>query len=209
MNKIRILFFLFSISFYSCAQNKVKTEKINNAAARFTYKIIPLSHHIENIDSCNKALLILDSATAIDNNCFLCHYNKIIFIKSLKNFDKGIDAINNCIRLKPASHDLYMTAGILYELKGDSVNAAKVFKKSLAICQSVLDTMPVTNSNYIMLASNKAANLIMLKKQDEASRQLQKLYHSQTDDLSKQIIGQLMNKSREDIISEFNLVPEQ
>ena len=63
------------IALYSCGQNAAK-QKVDPKVATFSNKIIPLVNYLDNPDSCKQALLYLDSATKIDNNCFLCYHNK-------------------------------------------------------------------------------------------------------------------------------------
>ncbi len=85
-----------------------------------------------------------------------------MFLYSLKQFDKAVETMNECIRIKPSAHDLYLTGGILYEKVGDTISSRNNFQKSLTILNSVLDTMKVQDMNYEMLVSNKAVSLIML-----------------------------------------------
>lgn len=94
-----------------------------------------------------------------------------MFLSALNNFDQAIVTINNCIRIKPNAHDLYLTAGVLYAKTGDSSSAKKYFEKSLSILNPVLDTMQTNNDEYKMLIANKALSLIMIND----TRQLNKL----------------------------------
>jgi hypothetical protein len=113
MTTLKCILALLLIALFSCGQNPVK----KNADPRVTAlsnKIIPLVSYIDNPDSCKQALSYLDSATKIDKNCFLCYHNKLMFLYSLKQFDKAIGTINECIRISPSAHNLYLTGGILY-----------------------------------------------------------------------------------------------
>ncbi len=81
---------------------------------------------------------------------------------SLKQFDKAVETMNECIRIKPSAHDLYLTGGILYEKIGDTISSKKYFQKSLTILNPVLDTMNSHHSDYEMLVSNKAFNRLTI-----------------------------------------------
>lgn len=155
---------------------------------------------INNPDSSKKAISLLDKATTIDSNYFLGHYNKLMFYNQLKQFDKAVLTVNKLLQIRPAAHDLYLSGGILYEQLGDTVSSKSYFKKSLAISNSVLDTMSKENRDYEMLVSNKAINLIMLGDQTRANELLKKLYDSQTDEELKKWTASLMNKDKKELL---------
>lgn len=170
MTTLKIITFLLLLVSYSCIQKSAK-HTINTDAIKLHNKIIPLINYRSNADSSKRALLYLDSATAIDSNCFSCYYEKLMFLSALNNFDQAIVTINNCIRIKPNAYDHYLTAGVLYAKTGDSSSAKKYFEKSLSILNPVLDTMQTNNDEYKMLIANKALSLIMIND----TRQLNKL----------------------------------
>ena len=198
----KFIFLLCSIALYSCGQ-KNSYSKVDVNVARLSNKIIPLVNFLDNPDSCKKALLFLDSATTIDNSCFLCYYNKLMFLYSLKQYGKAIETLNECIRLNPSAQDLYLTSGILYERIGDTVSAKEYFQKSLTICNNVLDTMTSKNRDYEMFVGNKAVNLIMLGDEIEADKILKTLYDTQENEETKKITLTLMNKTKKELIEQF------
>ena len=191
-------FLLFAL--YSCGQNTSK-RKVDPSVTILSNKIIPLVNHLNNPDSCKQALLYLDSATKIDNNCFLCYYNKLMFLYSLKQFDKAVETMNECIRIKPSAHDLYLTGGILYEKVGDTISSKKYFQKSLTILNSVLDTMKARNLNYEVLVSNKAVNLIMLDDNKSGNELLKVIADRQQEPELKEMTLSYMNKSKKELVN--------
>ena len=199
MRTLKLILLFFLITLYSCSQKKYYS-KVNSQVVRLNNKIIPLVNFLDNPDSSKQALLFLDSATVIDNNCFLCYYNKLMFLYPLKRYDKAIETINECIRLNPSGHDLYLTGGILYEKIGDTVRSNKYFNKSLTMYNAVLDTMNINNGDFDLLAINKALNLIMLSKHKEGNELLQKLYSKQTDSALQKRIFSVMKKSKKDLV---------
>jgi tetratricopeptide (TPR) repeat protein len=199
MTTLKLITTFLLIALYSCGQNTAK-RKVDPSVTILSNKIIPLVNYMDNSDSCKKALLYLDSATAIDNNCFQCHYNKLMFLYSLKRFDKAVETMNECIRIKPLAHDLYTTGGILYEKIGDTISSRKYFQKSLTILNPVLDTMKVQNMNYEMLISNKAINLIMLGDNKSGNDLLKGIADRQQEPELKAMILSFMNKSKKELV---------
>lgn len=201
MKTLKIFFVFLLIGFCSCGQKTVK-HTVDPIAIKLNNKIIPLVSFIDNMDSCRKALEFLDSATAIDSNYFLGYYNKLMFLYSLKEYNKAVLAINSCIRIRPDAHDLYLTGGILYERISDTVSAKAYFEKSLTLCNSVLDTMKTDNINYLMLSTNKAINLIMLGDSIMGNKIFKILYDTRPDDpkydnnAEKEYILPFMNKNK-------------
>ncbi|WP_147202350.1 hypothetical protein [Segetibacter aerophilus] len=156
--------------------------------------------YIQIPDSSRKAISLLDKATTVDSNYFLGHYNKLIFYNQLKQYDKAIFTVNKLLQLRPSAHDLYLTGGILYERVSDTVASSVYFKKSLEICNRVLDTMNTENRDYEMLLGNKATNLIMLEDQKSANLLLKKFYDNQTDEEQKKWLASLMNKNKKQLL---------
>jgi hypothetical protein len=192
-----VLLFLL-ISLYSCGQKKYHA---NPEATRLNNKIISLTRYIDNTDSCKKALSFLDSATTIDSNCFTCYYNKLMFLTSLKQYDKAILTINCLIRLKPLANDLYMTGGVFYKKIGDTISSNAYFQKSLTICNSVLDTLNTNDRDHDMLIINKGIDIIILGDQVKGKQILKQLYDRQTDSTYKEYIASFMNKSKEQLLN--------
>jgi tetratricopeptide (TPR) repeat protein len=184
----------------SCGQ-KPAGYKPNPVAVRLNNRAIALSLYINNKDSASKALILLDSATAIDSNYFLGYYNKLMFLNQLKEYDQAIAAVKNLVRLNPGMNDIYLTGGILFEKTGDTVSSRDYFEKSLRICNAVLDTMSVKNRNYDLLVTNKALALIMLGEQARGNLLLKQLYMNETDSLQKELTSSFMNKSKNEIIN--------
>jgi tetratricopeptide (TPR) repeat protein len=202
--EITLIVVLFSLS--TCAQ-KENNHKVDPAAVRLNNMAMELD--IQNSDSASKAILFLDSATAIDSNYYLAYYNKLIFLNQLRQYNKAIIAINNLIRLQPYANVFYFNGGIIYEKIGDTISSRNYFQKSLAICTKVLDTMKVENRNYEMLVANKAVDLIMLGEKEEGNLLLIQVYENQTDKSQKAMALSFMNKSKSEIVEMITNPPTE
>ena len=200
MTTLKFITVFLLIALYSCGHQSAK-RKINPDAIKLHNKIIPLVNHLDNADSCKKALTYLDSATTIDTNYFSGYYEKLMFLSSLNQFDKAVLTINNCIRIKPYAHELYFTGGILYERIGDTISSKIYFTKSLTILNPVLDTMSVNNRDYEMLIGNKAMNLLMLNEDKLLNDLLSNLSDNQIKlDLKKNILA-MKSMDRKELIN--------
>ena len=180
---------------FSCG-HKPKKYSMNKDAVELNNRAMKLVVFIDNADSSTKAIALLEQATTIDTNYFLGHYNKLMFLIQLKQFDNAIATINKLILLRPGAHDLYLQCGFLYERVNDTVSSKAYFTKSFTICSAVLDTMSYTNSDYDLILSNKAINLVMLGEQEQANKTFKKLYDRQSDENSKNMVLSIMNKSK-------------
>lgn len=204
--KLLIAFLLLGLS--SCGQNSSK-HKVDPAAIELNKQAMTLVPFIDNPDSSQKAINLLDKATTIDTNYFLGYANKLMFYYQLHQFDKALLTNNQLIQLRPTAHDLYLRSGILYTQLGDTTNAKTYFAKGLTICNSVLDTMTKANRDYVMLTTNQAIALIMLGDTSKANKILHVLYDNQPDDqdfdnVEKKYIQSLMNKSRKELIEQLS-----
>jgi tetratricopeptide (TPR) repeat protein len=199
----RLTIILLLSGLFACGQNPPK-HKADPAAVEFNKKALGLMAFVDNLDSSRKAVSLLDSATLIDSNFFAGYYNKLMFLNSLRQFDKAILAANNAIRIRPFAHDLYLTRGIFYDQLGDTISSTNDFQRSLAICNTVLDTMDSKNTAFDYLLMNKATNLIMLGDQKEGNRFLKQLYDKETDEGFKKFYGSLMNKPKKEFLALLN-----
>ena len=206
MRYLKCIFIFTTLAINACGQSPSR-HTIHPEAVKLNNKIIELSPYLDNPDSCRKAIAYLDQATTIDSNYFLGYYNKLIFLYPLKQYEKAVFAVNNCIRLKPGAHDLYLTGGVLYEKIGNKILAKRYFEKSLAIVSSVLDTMEVNSLNYEMLSINKGINLIMLG-QDKRGRDIIKaMYERQKEPHMQEMALLFLNKGKEELIE--TMISEQ
>ncbi len=124
-----------------------------------------------------------------------------MFLVPLKQFERAIETMNECIRIKPYAHDLYLYGGILYEKIGDTVSSSTYFNKSLSICNNVLDTMSPHNNNYEMLIANQAVNLIMSGKHTEGKATWKKLYNAQTDSTARKVTLSMMQMDKKELVT--------
>jgi tetratricopeptide (TPR) repeat protein len=201
--KLLIAFFVFGLSF--CKQNSSK-HTVDSDAIALNKQAMSLVPFISNADSSQKAISLLDKATAIDTNYFLGYSNKLMFYYELRQFDKALSTNNKLIQLRPTAHDLYLRSGMLYLKISDTTKAKLNFKKGLAICNSVLDTMTKTNRDYVMLTTNQAIALIMLGDTANANKILKVLYDNQQSDSDfdkseKKYIQSLMNKNSKELVT--------
>ncbi|MBS0646473.1 MAG: tetratricopeptide repeat protein [Verrucomicrobia bacterium] len=192
----------------SCGQSTLKHE-VDPSAIRLNNQAMTLIPFIDNPDSSQKAIKLLDQATTIDTNYFLGYANKLMFYYQLHQFDKALLTNNKLIQLRPTAHDLYLRSGMLYSQIGDATKAKTYFTKALTICNSVLDTMTKTNRDFVMLTTNKAITLIMLGDTTKANKILKVLYDNQPDDpdfgnVEKKYIQSLMNKNSKELIELLN-----
>ncbi|MBS0645993.1 MAG: hypothetical protein JSR97_05330 [Verrucomicrobia bacterium] len=202
MTNPKLIAIVLLIGLYSCGERQ--TENRNHMAAiELNNDAMRMVRFLDNRDSAQKGISLLDRATSLDSNYFLGYYNKLIFYNQLREYDNAIITVNKLIRLKPNAHDLYLTGGLLREKTGDSTGAKAFFEKSLTLSNQVLETMNPGNPDYEMVIGNKAMNLIMLNERSTAVQLLKDMYESQTGDEAKGNILKLMNSSKRELIEQF------
>jgi tetratricopeptide (TPR) repeat protein len=202
MTTIKFILIFLSIALYSCGQKNTKT-KVDQTAVNINNSAMTMVKYLKNADSSQKAIELLDSATTLDTNYYLGYFNKLMFLNNLKQFDKAILTTQNLIRLRPDAHDLYIIGGVFCEKNSDTISSKGYFQKSLAICNVVLDTMSFKNSDYEMIMTNKAVNLIMLNRNAEANTVLKKLGETQSDGEMKNITLSMMGLNKNQLIEMY------
>ena len=202
MTTIKFILIFLSITFCSCGQKNTK-DKVDQAAVKFNNSAMAMVKYLKNADSSQKAVELLDSATRLDTNYYLGYFNKLMFLNSLKQYDKAILTTQNLIRLRPDAHDLYIIGGVFCEKNYDTISSKKYFQKSLEIFDFVLDTMSFKYNDYEMIMTNKAVNLIMLNRNAEANALLKKLGETQSDGTMKKITLSLMGLNKNQLIEMY------
>ena len=117
-------------------------------------------------------------------------------------YKKAILTADHLIRIAPQAHDLYLMCGMLREKTGDTTVAKTYFIKSLQICNAVLDTMNVKNTDYDMVSMNRAINITMLGDSTEGNLLLAQLYDRHKNDGWKDVITPFLNKGKNELIEE-------
>lgn len=196
-----LLFYFTSFIFSSCAQDvknqnvriNLKAKQLNDSAVQF----------VINTNDYEKAITLLDESIKIDTGYITAYSNKLSFQVALKKYKEAIETGKALIRLQPNGIEFCFTEGLLYELTADTSKAFEYYKHSLTITNKVLDT--ITDSNvkrdYILL--NKATILSFLNRQQEASVIYNELYTHAKDSIFKEIILDVMNKPKNQLIKEF------
>jgi hypothetical protein len=111
-----------------------------------------------------------------------------------------LETVKELIRLRPNIPDFYVTAGVLYEQLGDTVESVKYFKTALVHFDNVLDTMTKQNQNYNMLNMSKSLTIILSGEEEKGTKLLRQNYNNLTDTLLKESMTVFIGKSRQEIL---------
>lgn len=205
-----LIYLVLSVPFFSCGDTKNKAMK-EEEVITLSNRIISLINYLDNVDSCRKGVQVLDSATAIDKDCFTCYSNKIIFQNALKNYQGAITSINHCIRLRPDVYDLYLRGGVFYEKTGDTVSSNKYLREALRLCLEKINHdqgktfKEQGDYDWYVVRIDQAIILKLLQEKDKADTLLKTLYSinptypQDTTDLRKSILF-LLNSDKKQVL---------
>lgn len=158
-------------------------------------------------DSLKKAIAYLDSATAIDSSCALCYSNKLTFQLSLKQFDRAMNTVHKILELRPVEYYYYATAGMLYELSGDTTTAKTFFQQSLDLSNKVLDTVKIRSSVYYGISLLQTNIYLMLGDSIKSKQQLRDLLQDMPAggefEFWKEVIQSHLNKTKKILLNEM------
>lgn len=199
MKPFKFWIILITLSASSCVQHAKRDA--NSNVSRLTNQIMPLVNHLNNSDSCRKALLLIDSALAIDSDCYLCYYNKIMFLSALGDLEGSITAMDNCIRLNPNVPELHLAGGLFYSKKGDTTTGRLYFERSLAIINSVMDTAATEDLQFKVLETNKAINLLLLGDSIAGNKLLEAIVKKGDGLENNSLAKSLMHKTRSELMN--------
>lgn len=200
---MRFIIIFLSFLSSSCAQSVDKAiHTVDPAAKKLNDSAVSIAM---NLYDYAKAVELLDKATQIDSNYFGAYRNKLSFQGLVKPFDgeKILVIIKSLNRLRPLDPEYYMSIGMLYFKKGDSLTSSTYFSNALLHFNNILDTMHSTSQGYDVLVMQKAYTLFFQGNDKKAYDLLQKLYNTTKDSISKETILPALQKTRKDIISEF------
>ncbi|MBI1343281.1 MAG: hypothetical protein GC171_10135 [Terrimonas sp.] len=193
--------FIILLTPVACGQKSNETKKhiVNDKAKQLNDSAMNLIRYM-NDDSSQKAILLLDEAINIDSNYFIAYWNKLSLQGQLKQYDKAITTGKEILKLNKSPYYYFLIATFYYRL-GDTTSADNYFKKTLTLCDTVLDTMSKKNiTTYEVVVMSKGVSLIFLGHQEEGNKVLKQFYDNQTDTTYKVWTGAFMNKTKEDIL---------
>ena len=195
--RFTILFLL--IGLYACGQQtENKNHKIDPTAKKLNDSAVLI---VMNTQDYEKAILLLNQATQIDSNYLIAYTNKLSFQLHLNQLDKALLSAYSLKRIKPDNPEYYVTIGMIYDLKSDTITSKRFFDEAATRYNAILDTMSATNKDYDMLLMNKAVNLVLIGQQQEANDILKQLYDKHKDESYREILASFMNKSKQDILN--------
>ena len=205
MDRIRLgLFLLLVCSIISCNRKEEKSSR--KMALELNKKAVELVPFNKN-DSLKKSIAYLDSATEIDSSCALCYANKLTFLLSLKQFDRARSTVHKILELRPGEYYYYTTAGMLYELSGDTNTAKTYFQQSLKLSNKVLDTVKIKSSDYYGISLLQTNIYLMLGDSVKSKQQLQELLKDMPAggefEFWKEIIQSHLNKTKRILLDEM------
>jgi tetratricopeptide (TPR) repeat protein len=199
--KLTIYLFLFTL--VACGQKNSETKKdiVDPKAKQFNDSAVALIRSMKDEDS-QKAILLLDEAIKIDSTYFTAYWNKLSLQSQLKQYDRAIETGKQILKLNKISPYYYFIIATFYYRIGDTISANNYFKKTLAVCDIVLDTMSLKNrATYEVVIMNKGVSLIFLGQQEEGNKILKQFYDSQTDTTYRMWTAAFMNKTKEEILN--------
>jgi tetratricopeptide (TPR) repeat protein len=191
---MRFLTILLFIGFCACGQqSSVKKVTINPKAKKLNDSAMLIAMQDQNYE---KAISLLNQATEVDSNYATAYSNKISFGLELKHYDQALNAALKLQEIRPGNPDYYFTAGIIYELKKDSIASKKQFTKAARLYDKILDTMYSGNKQLNMLLMNKAITLIFLGSKERGNEILTELYDKQKDKTLSRNVGYLYEQTQ-------------
>lgn len=196
---MRFLSFLLLIGLSACGQQTNSKKHIVDPQARKlndSATIVAMKQQ-----DYATAIALLDKATQIDSNFLTAYANKLSFQLQLKQFDKALITAFDLKRIKPNAPDYYVTIGMLYDIKGDTVLSKTYFAEAATCYDKILDTMSTSNKDRDMLLMNKAVNLVLIGQQGQGNKILKQLYDRQHDEAYREMIALFMNKTKDEIIA--------
>jgi tetratricopeptide (TPR) repeat protein len=156
-----LILFATAFSLFACNESEHKEAiELNNRA-------MVLYRDSTNIDS---AIILLDKAIEFDSEYFGSYYNKMIFLFEKKDFDKTLSNNAKMIELQPDQPMWVSQRGLLFELKGDTLEAKKHYQEGLIMYEEKL----IENDTWQFKLEYVGA-LIMAGKPNEAAYVFQNL----------------------------------
>jgi len=192
-------------TFISCGQTEKKKGnfQVDETAKELNNKGVELASTFNN-DSIKKAIQLFDQATEIQPDFYLAFWNKFVYQNQLGLKNEAFITLERLEELRPTNPDLKVTAGILIELKGDSLSARQRFLEADQIYTSIIDTLTRKTDPYQTTLTNKAVNLKFLGQEDEANKILKAIKTEISDDNLKEMIESFISMTRKELIENFN-----
>ena len=169
INKIVLL--IFSIIIFSCSNNGKPSPRaihLNDKAMEILMENGDMSE--EQID---EGLRLLDEATTIEPDYQLAYWNKMSFLFKKKDYNRLLETNQEVQRLmKEPEPYLLVQKGMIYEIKGDSSKSKLLYKKGIALYDSIISVDTSKGFDYKVLYLDV---LTMANQGERAKKEFEKL----------------------------------
>ncbi|MFB6320884.1 tetratricopeptide repeat protein [Saccharicrinis sp. FJH54] len=188
-----ISLFLYITILQSC---DIKNRKSDNysKAIELTNEGAQLMQRMEY----DSALVFFKKAIRKDKNYYISYsYMTGVYI-SKKQYDKALKVSNKLIKIKPDLAEGWTLAGMLYDWQGDSIAAAKNYKKSIELFNDRINN-PDEQKDLFANKLNRAISFILVGQDKKGKDDLEKLKAENPDYL---MIDEFIKMSKRDIIKQ-------
>ena len=166
MKKLIQLSFLMLV-LLSCTKND-KNKDFNPDAVKLNDAAVELG----NLHKFDSALLVFDSAIALDTNYYIAYGNKAAVYSAMKDYASALFEVERQVKVKPDFAEGWISAATLSDMIGDSVKAKQYYQKSLDLYEKRIDD-PEKKPYIIESRINKDFLLIQLGREKEAKADLE------------------------------------
>ena len=199
---MRLSIFFLLITLSACGQQSEKHKhSIDPRAGRLNDSALSIMMHSQDY---NKAIALLDQATAIDSNFYMAFWNKTNFQLELNQFDSALATAKNMNRIKPESPEYFFVAGIIYDKMRDTISSQKYFQESENLYEKILDTLNTSSKEYSNMLMNEAVNLKIIGQQQKGNDILKRLRENEKNGFQKEMLDSMINESKEQILDDFS-----
>lgn len=193
------LFILLLTLIYSCT--RIDNNHNFNPEA---IKLQSAAHELIGRVEYDSALLLLNRALMLDSSYYVAYNSKANIYLHLNLADSAIMQLEQVLKLKPDFAEVWSSAGMLYERKGDLARSKDYYEKSVSLYNARIENSKnlekdILRSNRV----NRAFNLILAGRKEEGIKEVLLLKQEEPGAWDTIILNRFLTQSREEILDDY------
>lgn len=196
---------MLSTVLFTCIPQQEKKDYKNKSAIAINNNAMDLYAASRFSDSnstkdLHLAVLMLDSAIAMDKQYHQAYLNKASVLFALHSYEEGLKTLKAVVQLRPNLVEAISIQGFVYEKLGKYETAKEYYRKAI----STYDGLIQENTNNVSAKTNRSFILLLLEGRDSAIYDINRVLEQHPNDSTIRMVQQfIVNFDRNSFINSF------
>lgn len=200
-------FILVLLLFFSCEQNKEKSQ-IDKTAIALNDSAVKLEMTFDN-KKMLEAIKLFNQAIKLQPNYFIAYWNKMSLQNQLGLRKEAFETLKEIEHLRPNVPEVKASVGVYIETNGNVSEARKKYIEAENLYKNILDTLKIGTVSYQTTSINRALNLKLLGYEKESNKILTSIQQNEKNAYIKELINNYLKMTKTELLENLNAIDKK